>query len=278
MNAAVIDVCEAATRDRFGIYRNTAEIREPLVTAICLTKDRPKMLKRAVESFRSQTYRNKWLLVLDGSGPTFREWRNNETYACTAGESSIGMLSTRLGFARCRACTAGESSIGMLRNLANEMCLSSDIIVHWDDDDWSHPNRITEQVIALQHSGQDILAYDEILFWNAELGQAWIYKNRLARAGSTFCYWRRAWERRQFPDLPRPERGSQGEDHEWSQYFNMQRISGAGWKSCKPGQDLEPRMICSIHSGNTTHYAPVESANWKRVPEWDNYCKEKMTL
>ncbi len=41
-------------------------------------------------------------------------------------------------------------------------------------------------------------------------------------------------------------------------------------------------MIASIHGGNTsTQYADlgrVESNNWRRAPEWDAHCRERMKL
>ncbi len=36
---------------------------EPLVCCVMLTRDRPEMVKRAVDSFRSQTYKRKKLLI-----------------------------------------------------------------------------------------------------------------------------------------------------------------------------------------------------------------------
>ena len=37
---------------------------------MCLTKDRPEMLARAVDCFRRQTYKDKWLLILDTGAPS----------------------------------------------------------------------------------------------------------------------------------------------------------------------------------------------------------------
>ena len=47
---------------------------------------------------------------------------------------------------------------------------AADILVHLDDDDYSHPNRIAEQVVLLQSSGADCVGYREMLFWQNRSG------------------------------------------------------------------------------------------------------------
>ena len=116
---------------------------DPTVCAVMLTRNRPDMARRAVRSFESQTYQNKRLVIWDTvCGPTVRH----------AGH-----------FQHCTIGDAGES-IGKLRNQANALC-REDIIIHFDDDDVSHPNRIAEQVAHLQASGAECVGYREMLFW-----------------------------------------------------------------------------------------------------------------
>lgn len=139
-------------------------------------------------------------------------------------------------------------SIGEMRNRANALAATADIIVHWDDDDWSHPRRIEEQVKALNEA--DCVGYNEMLFWKESVqdrvkalvtdkggwtmndlakygvswpppsgwlsrlptGEAWLYSNPNPgyALGTSLCYWRRAWESSGgFMDL------QHGEDTEW---------------------------------------------------------------
>jgi glycosyltransferase involved in cell wall biosynthesis len=245
-------------------------MKEPLVAAIMLTKDRPAMAARAVRAFRAQTYGNKHLVVFDSGIIPFID------------------VDVRAQEVLVR-CPAG-SSIGALRNLACALAQSAEIIVHWDDDDWSHPNRIAEQVAHLQASGADVVGYDRLLFWmdlwetwvapdhigRRRRQEAWLYTNKRAKCGTSFCYWRKTWERRPFPDLPDPARGRQGEDWEWANGLEIATTS------CFPVgkiQEYSPRLIASIHGGNTMPYdGVVEGANWERVPNWDTYCEEVMKL
>lgn len=288
---------------------------EPLVCAILLTRDRPEMAARAVRSFREQTYQNKRLYVYDtGKTPC--------TDALPDGYPDFNIVYHR-------GLPDEPVTIGMLRNRANWWGIrpsstsepDAEIIIHFDDDDYSHPHRIAEQVAFLQSSGADVVGYDELLFWRnlasggwseqssgGWSGEAWLYShNRVPNRhapGTSFCYWRKTWERKQFnPQLPR--RGGTGEDYAWlneggwcPELATMSSIpqTEVRWTEhpdtcdcglCGPGQRRvvsgpwpgSPRLIASIHGGNTMPYGPEKYPdNWKRVPEWDAYCRERMAL
>ena len=274
-----------------------------------LTADRPEYARRAVECFRRQTYPAKRLLIYDTGTDDAEDCPGDYPLVIWIPEESRGR------------------TIGELRNAANshvegvEVDLSAgtskdcgaDILIHWDDDDYSHPNRIAEQVALLQSSGADVVGYRECLFWREtpqaikdhyaevqrryptdpnvpmpahlqlRLGEAWLYSNPDPRycLGTSLCYWRKTWERKPF------EATSQGEDIRFCtglkcigipSTFRWMGPSGSGH------DDLQPRMIARIHSGNTsTVYRPElmaaierQGGEWKRVPEWDSYCRGVM--
>lgn len=251
---------------------------EPLVCAVILTKDRPEMVQRAIKSFCEQTYENKNVVVLNsGSALPFEGYPAN--------------------WMAPRGC-----SIGHYRNMAIDKT-EAEIIIHFDDDDMSHPNRIAEQVAHLQASGADVVGYNELLFWReAGIGvdkdgtsrgcpvcgtmpcsctaQAWLYRNtRPDRSpGTSLCYWRRTWERKPFPDL------SIGEDTHWLTGLNVAAESAMIPRPDDPV--VEPRLIASIHGGNTakagydieTAIAQGGEKNWIRTPDWDDYCRKVMAL
>ena len=234
------------------------------------------MAARAVRAFREQTYQNKRLYVLDTGNENAGYFLDDDDVSHRWADISLQTW-----------------SIGRLRNEACHNNADADIFIHWDDDDWSHPSRIAEQVAHLQLSGADVVGYDELLFWDGRIvgriaseavritengieadvnvtnGEAWIYRNKLAKAGTSFCYKRSFWESRFCHDLPRPERGACGEDWAFAAGAGIARVSGVG---------DEPRIIASIHGGNTSAYEIVEGANWHRAPEFDDYCRERMKL
>ncbi len=247
----------------------------PTVCAVMLVNGRPEMVQRAIRCFREQTYQHKDLFVLDSS-------------AEPVGAKSLGLQQVEYATMR-----GSKLSIGNLRNRANGFPCT-DILSHWDSDDWSHPRRIEEQVALLQASGKPCVGYRDMIFWNETQGQfcgAWLYSNNDPRycLGTSLCYWRSAWEARPFPDAPKL--GGSGEDKLWLEEIDsmgvcssagaQQNVGGTWWQVQIKDQE-QPRMIASIHGGNTsTQYADlgrVESNNWRRAPEWDAHCRERMKL
>jgi glycosyltransferase involved in cell wall biosynthesis len=240
----------------------TETCAQPKVSCVMLVCGREEMVARASRSYELQTYANTELI----------QHRN-----------------------------AGDRSIGMLRNEANALT-TGEIICHFDSDDVSHPNRIAEQVALLQSSGADCVGYQEMLFWctkiesgrvpdertpyfdkpwSRETSEAWVFRNTRPgyALGTSLCYWRKTWERRQFKDLPQPGKNP-GEDSEFIAGLKVESVTSLQHAiDCGNSRFFhEPRMIASIHGGNTTAYDPLVSVSWRRAPEWDLYCRERMAL
>jgi len=218
----------------------------PAVACVMLTNGRPEMVARAERCFESQTYQKLYMIRYDNHG---------------------------------------QKSIGALRNEANAGgAIKPDIICHWDSDDWSHPNRIAEQVALLQSSGAECVGYHEMLFWesawvgrNFNDGLAWLYRASIPNyaIGTSMCYWRETWERHPFPD-----RSEGCDDLYW---FNKGvKIASVEALTLQPdGTGIfrdEPLMIASIHGGNTCSKIAAGAREWTRVPEWDGHCREAMRL
>lgn len=249
-------------------------MRDPIVAAVMLTCDRPEYARQAVECFRSQTYSGpKSLLVLD----TGMSRQDAHQYIGRKGSRTNERLLWNPN---------AKETIGELRNIAARYAAGSDIICTFDDDDFSHPNRIAEQVALLQASGADAVGYREMLFWWEPIyternyrqevsGKAWLYSNPDPRyiLGTSLCYWRKTWERKPF------EATSQGEDFRFTAGLNCAALSvfdNHEGTACDPQW---PAMIARIHSGNTSNaYTPqnMQRAEWKRVPDWDAYARSVM--
>ncbi len=218
---------------------------DPLVSVIMPWLDRsPEMMRRAVASIEAQTYSNYELVT--------RKAREGRT-------------------------------VGWMRNLCVEAA-RGEIIAHADEDDWSHPNRLAEQVALLQASGADCVGYRDILFWRepirnaiqlTEPGEAWFYSNPLARGyalGTSLIYHRAVWERVPFDDVQKGE-----DDRFCRKVGNVEAVTSIpAWG--EHGGVTEPRMIASIHGGNTSSKITPGHQQWRRVPEWDSFCATMMKL
>jgi len=222
---------------------------DPTVVCVMLTADRPHLARRAVESFRSQTYPAKRLLILD-SGKEMEPDLDNEDRSEFWVPAPTGL------------------TIGELRNKTAAFWTEYPIYVHWDSDDWSHPNRIAEQVALLQSSGADCVGMNEVVFWKTNEREAWLYTNRNPGycVGSSLMYWRKTWERKPFAAT------SQGEDLQF-----CTGLKCVGVSSLASG---ESRLIARIHDGNTsTAYRPesmLRASEWRRLPELDEAARRKM--
>ena len=232
----------------------------PNATVLCvmLTRDRPQMARKAIECFRSQRYVNKRLLVLD------------------TGRESCGYLGDYDDVRHDWANLSLQSwTIGHLRNEAIARAGLCDIVVHWDDDDWSHPNRLVEQVELLGASGADAVGYNSMLFWDQRQGAfagAWLYRHPDPTycLGTSLCYPRATWSKKPFEDT------SRGEDR---LFINGLKTSGVPSVGLGAGTAFEPRMIARIHGGNTcSRIDPSVPDQWCRAPEFDEHCKERMKL
>ncbi len=274
----------------------------PSVACVILVNGRESMTKRAIASFRAQTYENKRLLLYDtGENYYSGEPLENETYFRCFWNAHRGAL-----------------SIGQLRNEAIAHTEGADIIVTMDSDDYSAPQRIEEQVRLLEASAAEAVGYNEALFWDASrcthcavggealkdgAGTGWhcvsavlplvpcpslayLYSNPRPNyaIGASLAFWRSTWLRRPFPHLPEPgNKQCGGEDAAWLEDVFCVGVSAF---PAAPGEihlgrpDMhEPRIICSVHADNSQRYdLALSSPQFKRYPQFDDFAREKMKL
>lgn len=203
-----------------------------LVSAIMPVYGQPEMLEVALRSFHSQDWDNKELIVVDDSPEPLldRVWGLNVVYM------------------RLRA----RQKIGPKRNLACDMA-NGEIIVHFDSDDWSASNRITDQVHRLLESGKSVSGYHSMLFWDGT--EAFKYKGSDDYSlGSGLCYRKEFWQKHQFVS----EGPRSWEDNVFVQAArNHNEIVAV---------DAGKLMVARIHPGNTCPKKPRENPlQWSPV-------------
>jgi glycosyltransferase involved in cell wall biosynthesis len=149
------------------------------------TADRRAFVPRSIALFLAQDYPSCELLILDD------------------GADPVGDLvppDPRLRYVRLER----RVVLGTKRNLACELA-HGEIVVHWDDDDWQAPHRLSYQIAALLASGADICGAGRLLYYRPATRDAWlyVYPPGLRRwvAGNTLCYRRAFWSRSPFPAL-----------------------------------------------------------------------------
>ena len=143
----------------------------PLVTCVCNTRNRPRLLKRSIECFKAQTYPNKELLIA-------YEDDDFTTHALLEKMGGVGIRVLRVP-------SKPKLTLGGLRNLAIGNT-NGRLLCIWDDDDWFHTDRLTIQVnsILSSHKPACLMAY--ILIFNSLEKQAYMGQMRMWE-GSMMC-------------------------------------------------------------------------------------------
>jgi glycosyltransferase involved in cell wall biosynthesis len=214
-----------------------------MVTAIMPTRGRKELAQRALDSFFSQTYPNKELIIFDDDeDPSFPDEREMERM------KGRGVLYRRW---------RGDKpmSIAQKRNHCARMA-DGRIIIHFDSDDWSAPDRMADQVRRLEESGLQVTGYRSMLFYQVETGRAFRYSSPFSNyaIGTSLCYFRSWWERFHFDEALKK---AWGEDNAFVDIAKKEKQI-----ICV---DAGPLMVARIHEGNTCkkdlhgdNYAPVD--------------------
>lgn len=230
----------------------------PSVTAVMLVNGRPAMVARAVQSFMAQTYLNKYLLIWDTGEPKYAPPFVYDPHGIEIWHRKAG------------------PNIGALRNAAIAEA-RGDVVVTMDSDDASHAYRIQEQVSLLMASGTDAVGFNQILFWDSVRSEAWLYTSPKLDVvpGGTLAFWRRTWEQKRFQNV------KFGEDTIFQTGMRVAAVSGVpGLAVNMMNIDVanEPRFIAHIHGANTSSIITPTVRDWRRVPECDEICRERMKL
>jgi glycosyltransferase involved in cell wall biosynthesis len=109
------------------------ESKEPKVSCLMVTANRPQLCRRAVRCYNNQSYTNKELVVVDD------------------GEVDLsGVLASvpdqELTYVRLNR--NPSNVLGRLRNISLDYA-SGSYVAQWDDDDWYHPDRLKRQAEVL---------------------------------------------------------------------------------------------------------------------------------
>jgi glycosyltransferase involved in cell wall biosynthesis len=143
----------------------------PLISCICVTKNRPALLRRAIGCFRRQTYVNKELLIVYDEGDQCTEEVIN-----TISSKNIRYLRVPAGL---------KMTLGALRNFGIEHA-KGELICQWDDDDWYHIGRLEFQQAVIRETGMKGCVLTQWIIYDEKLKKAYFSISRLWE-GSLMC-------------------------------------------------------------------------------------------
>lgn len=155
-----------------------------LVSCILPTKNRAAFIPFAIQCYQSQTYPTKELVILDNG--------NDGTETLIPNDPTIRY-----------AKVPGKLTTGDMRNVCANWS-KGDIICHFDSDDWSAPERVTDQVTRLGEFGV-LTGYHDMIFYDERDGKCyqWHMPHSPARfaLGTSMCYRKIWWRYHPFPSI-----------------------------------------------------------------------------
>lgn len=159
---------------------------EPLISCVMPTTSRRRaFLPQAIRYFQRQDYAHKELLIVDDGAEPLNELVPDDP---------------QVRYVR----LTGKRTLGSKRNLCVEAA-RGDLIMHWDDDDWANPQRISHQLKAMLRAGAEICGIRQMIFYELATARTWLYQyppnQRAWLAGSSLLYTREFWRRAPFPDI-----------------------------------------------------------------------------
>lgn len=187
------------------------------MTALCITRNRRRWLPKAIQCFQNQTHQSRELLIL-ADGEDIRD--------LVPRDDRIRLIHLDR-----------QIEIGEKRNLGCELA-RGDVIAHWDDDDFSAPGRLDDQLHRLHESGKAVTGYNSMRFTDGV--NWWIYRgsNPGYFVGTSLCYRKDWWMKTPFLQIPT------GEDNDFGD-----KARGASQAISVDAGDL---MYATVHPGNSS--------------------------
>jgi glycosyltransferase involved in cell wall biosynthesis len=136
---------------------------QPLISCLCVTKQRPEFLEKAIHCFLAQTYGNKELVIVHP------EW-DRATIDCV---DRFGAPELKPYPVERQGLTLGE-----IRNISIDRACGEYACI-WDDDDWHSPDRLTAMHAALVSSRKAAAVLARLLIYDARREQAFLGYERL---------------------------------------------------------------------------------------------------
>ncbi len=139
---------------------------------------------------------------------------------------------------------AGKPSVGQMRNTGCEAA-RGDVIAHFDDDDFSHPERLADQIPRL--NGAQVTGYHTMRFTDGV--KWWLYHSSANFALGTSLVYRKTWW-----DYHRFENVNVGEDNGFVRNARAVLVTA----------DAGEMQWATNHSGNTSKRA-LKGRSWKEL-------------
>lgn len=147
--------------------------RQPLISCLCVTQKKPKMLERVINCFHNQSYKNKQLIIVyEDFDVLTHEFIINQKF-----DNKVKVIQIDS--------TQGKIPLGELRNISIRLS-DGEYVCQWDDDDWFDPDRLATQMQFVRESKKPACILSRWIVFDAQNKKAYISNKRLWE-GSILC-------------------------------------------------------------------------------------------
>ena len=189
----------------------------PLVSALMPTSDRRELIPLAIQCFLRQTYPYRELVIVDNGQEDFIE--------------DLLPSDPRIRYFRCEG---PKLNHGKMVNLICSYA-KGEVLVNWDDDDWSSDERMADQVVHIRTSEKAVVGFHNLLFWTGTSAFKYRYpglKQKPYASGTTQMFSKTWWQQNPYQEVAR------GADSSFS--------TQASNNNALASFELEGRMVCRV--------------------------------
>lgn len=219
--------------------QNDDRLGEQGVTCLCLTRNRRDWLPKAIEAYLAQTYTPRELLIIaDG----------DRVEDLVPERPDIRLIHIEEG-----------RLIGDKRQFGVTHARGQ-YVAHWDDDDWSAPHRLDDQIARLQASGKALTGYSTLHFTDG--ARWWVFRGDPGYViGTSMCYRRDYALKNPFPVK---QIGEDGEFFHAARIANEISSDEADFQivASVHGTNTSPRSFCTGIGKSAPAGLPVEARDW----------------
>lgn len=214
-----------------------------LISAIMPTRARGHLIWAAIRSFLAQDYADRELVILD-----------DDDAPSLVPPLLIGLES------KIRYFSGPRWTIGKKLEWLSEKA-RGEVIIRFDSDDWSAPDRISTQVARLQETGKGLTGYHSLLFWDQVNSQGYRWQGRAPYCcGTSMCYTKNWWNSHHWPEYSVV--GGQRRETETDNVLVRQAIQDGSIDSIEGGQ----YCVARAHGANSSTAQRIAQVGWPKVP------------
>jgi len=136
----------------------------PLISCLCVTRNRSELLKKSINLFLKQSYTNKEMIII-----YYSDDKKTKEIALNNDNSNIFFYEHNV---------SDNKTLGDLRNLSIDKARGEFVCI-WDDDDWYSNDRLFKQFAFIKQSGKDACTIRALTVYNCRTRGIKIGINRL---------------------------------------------------------------------------------------------------